>query len=339
MNKLKIFILLLFFSVFLISCDNQEIDKLNGRYNGELIYQYSSISSWVTNFDVEIKDNLLSMNGEEIGLLEKKEINSLEWITDHLYFEEEYESLINNLKQIKECYSVDIKNDKQEDFITSAMIFEYLNEKYLIFGLLDQDSVSVIKGYYLSNYAVLDFTDYPGGCIVLNHTEKVKMGTTYDLSYVESILGASQYIDLETLEIYQKEIKVVKNLDLVTYNNGVYDIYIKRYLNSKSSLMHIYSKYDLQLLEDYDCTKDEDGNYIVINDDVTYLFKASEQLENYYYLSNIKGKKIFNDLSYQETIDVLKILYGSDAFNKYLISINISEESFEINLNEEALNG
>ena len=34
----------------------------------------------------------------------------------------------------------------------------------------------------------------------------------------------------------------------------------------------------------------------------------------------IKGKKIFNDLSYQETIDVLKILYGSEDFNKYLIS-------------------
>lgn len=337
-NKIIILCLILLFSV---CCNTKEEEKLNGGYNGVLICQHAAISSWITNFDIQIKDNLLLMNNQEIGLLEKKELKSNKWSTEFMHIEKEHTILFDNLKEIKECYSVYINDSYNEnDFGYSAMVIDYLNEKYLIIASLNQDKVyEVIKGYYLSNEAILEFTDYPGGCIVLNHIEKVKMGSIYNLSKVEELLGVSTYIDLNTLEFYQGEFVVTKNLNLVTYKNGVYDVYIKRYLNNKSTLMHIFGHYSLQLLEDYGCTKKDDGDIVVVKDDITYLYKKSEQLKDRYYLANVKGQKLFENLSYQETIDILKILYGSEDFNKYLISININENSFEIDLKEEALNG
>ena len=45
------------------------------------------------------------------------------------------------------------------------------------------------------------------------------------------------------------------------------------------------------------------------------------------------------DLDYDKALDVLKLLYGNDTFETYLVTVKLSDNSFEIILKERTING
>ena len=77
------------------------------------------------------------------------------------------------------------------------------------------------EGYYLNNEVELKFTNYSGGCIFMQYSERVKIGSTYNLSEAKSNLFVDAFIDLKTLTIYDDEIMVKESLDLIAYNKSL----------------------------------------------------------------------------------------------------------------------
>ena len=60
MRKILMVLLMLIMLVSLTGCKEETIDyNLDGYYNGDLVCQHVAISSWVTGFNIEIKENVL----------------------------------------------------------------------------------------------------------------------------------------------------------------------------------------------------------------------------------------------------------------------------------------
>ena len=329
-----------------------KIDKIsNGNYQLKAMWEKIIIkemysTSWLcTNLDLSIPNdtfnltilnNVLYVADKEIG--EFKEVDEVNKIfdNDRIHVNSTYEEVFEEIKKIKDGYY--IEEATNNDFKMRVYLIESNNEKYIFFGALINDTeFELYKGYYLIDKALLEFTDYPGGCIVMKHHEYVDFNKFYDLSKVKELLFAEAFIDLKTLEIYTDTIEVTKNLDLITYNNGVYDIYITEYLLDNDYFTFGSLFYTLDELKNYEYQL-VDEEIIIVDNDITYTFGKSIQLMDSYYLKEVKANKpLFND--YQKSKEALDILYGSSDYNKYLVSVELNENSFVIKLAERTIAG
>lgn len=336
MRRILITIFLLIMPIILVGCTEKESYEIDGYYNGELVCQHIAISSWVTGMNIQIKENVLFVDDKEIGEFSKKML-TISRDLNKFTIEKEHQDFFNNIFNIKEGYIIETNNN---DLQMAVIVVEYLENYYLLTAsYVVGIGYEIFKGYYLSDEVLLTFTDYPGGCIVMEHQERVKIGSTYSLARASEIIGINSFIDLETLTIYKDSFVVTKNLDLVSYDNGVYDIYIYNYLFNNNDF-EFKSFTQLDKIKTYDYLELDNGDILVEHLDINYLFKVSEQLGgNNYYLANISANKKLFDLDYDKALDVLKLLYGNDTFETYLVTVKLSDNSFEIILKERTKNG
>lgn len=336
MRRILITIFLLIMPIILVGCTEKESYEIDGYYNGELVCQHIAISSWVTGMNIQIKENVLFVDDKEIGEFSKKMLTIARDLKE-FKIEKEHQDFFNNIFNIKEGYIIETNNN---DLQMAVIVVKYLENYYLLTAsYVVGIGYEIFKGYYLSDEVLLTFTDYPGGCIVMEHQERVKIGSTYSLARASEIIGINSFIDLETLTIYKDSFVVTKNLDLVSYDNGVYDIYIYNYLFNNNDFEFI-SFTQLDKIKTYDYLELDNGDILVEHLDINYLFKVSEQLGgNNYYLANISANKKLFDLDYDKAIDVLKLLYGNDTFETYLVTVKLNDNSFEIILKERTING
>lgn len=336
MKKIIISIYIFLFGLCLFGCEKSNGNIKNEDFVGNLICQDVAISSWVTNLDVSIKDNNLYIEDELQGELNEENIFTSLWNFNKLSIVSGFKNVITEFKDIDKGYVASFNGESDVDM--RVYIVEKDNKKYMFFVVLtDALEYEIMKGYYLNDYATLKFSDYHGGCIVMSHQEEVKIGTNYNLSQVKEILSSSAFIDLETLTVYTDFIKATTNLDLITYNDGVYDHYIIQYLFKNEDFNFTNRSYTLEQLKNYEYQIINDEIIISI-DNVTYTFEKSMQFTECYYLKEIKSNRnLFND--YNEAKSVLDILYGSSDYQSNYISVELSNNSFIISLIERPLVG
>ena len=336
MKKILVSVFLLVFLSFLSGCNMQLTELSDGYYNGELVCQHIAVSSWITNIDIKIENNNLFISNNEVGKIESIKLSSSILNFEKLSYDNDYESKLKELEKVKNGYCV-----KDTSFLADGReiyIVENNGKKYLfIVGKNEDDNYEILKGYYLNDLVNLDFTDYSGGCIYRNHQEEVKIGSKYDLTMVKSILLVDAFIDLETLTIYTDYITPTKNIELISYNNGVYDDYIIEYIFKNEELEFSNGFYTLEEFEQHQYQINED-EVIIVCDNVTYKFGKSYQLSECYYLKEIiSNKTLFDDLN--KARNDLDILFGNSTYDRSLIQVELSENGFVIKLSEHFLAG
>lgn len=331
MKKILVSVFLLVFLSFLSGCNMQLIELSDGYYNGKLVCQHFAVSSWITNIDIKIENNNLFIRDNEVGKIESVKLSSSILNFEKLSYDNDYESELKELEKVKNGYCV-----KDKSFLDDSgeiYIVENNGKKYLfIVRKNEDDNYEILKGYYLSDLVKLDFTDYSGGCIYLNHQEEVKIGSKYDLTMVKSKFLVDAFIDLETLIIYTDYITPTKNIELISYNNGVYDDYIIEYIFKNEELEFSNGFYTLEEFEKHQYQINED-EVIIVCDNVTYKFGKSYQLSECYYLKEIiSNKTLFGDLN--KARNDLDILFGNSTYDCSLIQVELSENGFVIKLSE-----
>lgn len=336
MKKIVLCIYIFLFGLCLFGCDKSNRNIENEEFIGNLICQDVGISSWVTNLDVSIKDNNLYIEDELQGKLMEENIFISLWNFNKLSIVSGFKSIITEFKDIDKGYVASFNGESDVD--KRVYIVEKDNKKYMFFVVLTDDlEYEITKGYYLNDCATLKFKDYPGGCLAMSRQEEVKIGTNYNLDIIKEELSSSAFIDLETLTVYTDFIKVTTNLDLITYNDGVYDHYIIQYLFKNEDFNFTNRSYTLEQLKNYEYQIINDEIVISI-DNVTYTFEKSMQFTECYYLKEIKSNRnLFHDLN--EAKRVLDILYGSSDYKSNDINIELSNNSFIISLTERPLAG
>lgn len=336
MKKILVSVFLLVFLSFLSGCNPQSNNLSDGYYNGELVCQHFAVSSWVTDIDIKIENNNLFIDNDKVGKINSVELSNSILNFEKLSYANDYESELKELEKVKNGYYV--KDTSFLDDSGEIYIVENNGKMYLFIiyksGFNDYE---ILKGYYLNDVVKLKFTDYSGGCIIMQHQEEVKIGSKYDLTMVKEFLFVDAFIDLETLTIYKDYITATSNLDLIAYNNGVYGDYIIEYVFEKENLAFTNAFYNLEELEYYQYQIHEDE--IIINkDNVTYKFGKSHQLSESYYLKEIiSNKTLFGDLNMAK--NDLDILFGNSTYDCSLIQVELSENGFVIKLSEHFLAG
>ena len=335
MKKILVSMFLLVFGLCLVGCENNKNIKYEGSYKGTLICQHVAVSSWVSDLNINIIDNTLFINDNESGMFKEVDLSSSTLKFDSLSYYHNYENVENEFENVNIGYFVNIKNN---DFSTGYLLVESNNKLYLFFiDKVDKSSYQIFKGYYLNNEVELKFTNYSGGCIFMQYSERVKIGSTYNLSEAKSNLFVDAFIDLKTLTVYDDEIVVKENLDLIAYNNGVYSDYIIEYILSNENLAFNNSFYTFEELEGYEYELIDD-EIIIIDKNITYTFTKSYQLSQCYYLKEIKSNKVLFD-NLEKATNALKILYGNDNYESYNITVELKDNGYIIKLAEHFLAG
>ena len=250
MKKIILCLFMILFVVYLPGCNPSDENLEDKTYYGELICQEIAISSWVTNMKVSIIDNNLYIEDELQGTLKQENIEKSFWNFEHILFSKDFENGENEFKDIDKGYIVE--TNVELEYQSRFYIVEKNNEKYLFFVVLtDELKYEIVQGYYLSDYATLKFTSYSGGCLIFQDQRKVKIGTTFDLKLLSDNLFTSSFIDLKTLKVYTDYINVTENLDLIAYNNGVYDDYIIDYIFDNEDFIFSTKYYLIDEFKDY----------------------------------------------------------------------------------------
>ena len=336
MKKIILCFFMILFVVYLPGCNPTDENLEDKTYYGELICQEIAISSWVTNMKVSIIDNNLYIEDELQGTLKQENIEKSFWNFEHILFSKDFENGENEFKDIDKGYIVE--TNVELEYQGSFYIVEKNNEKYLFFVVLTDDlRYEIVKGYYLSDYATLKFTSYSGGCLIFQDQKKVKIGTTFDLNLLSDNLFTSSFIDLKTLKVYTDYINVTENLDLIAYNNGVYDDYIIDYIFDNEDFVFSTKYYLIDEFKDYKYQVDAEKVIIVVNE-VTYTFSKCLSLNQYYFLEEIKcNRNLFND--YHKAKNTLDILYGDTTYDSRYIDVELFNNNFIIKLAEPTLVG
>ena len=336
MKKILVSVFLLVFLSFLSGCNPQSNNLSDSYYKGKLVCQHVAVSSWITDIDIKIENNNLFIDNDKVGKINSVELSDSILNFEKLSYANDYESELKELEKVKNGYYV--KDTSFLDDSGEIYIIENNGKMYLFIiyksGFNDYE---ILKGYYLNDVVKLNFTDYSGGCIIMQHQEEVKIGSKYDLTMVKEFLFVDAFIDLETLTIYKDYITATSNLDLIAYNNGVYGDYIIEYVFEKENLAFTNAFYNLEELEYYQYQIHEDE--IIINkDNVTYKFGKSHQLSESYYLKEIiSNKTLFDDLN--KARNDLDILFGNSTYHCGSIQVELSENGFVIKLSEHSLAG
>lgn len=336
MKKILVSILLFVFLSFLSGCNMQLIELSDGYYNGELVCQHIAVSSWVTDINIKIENNNLFIDNDKVGKINSVELSDSILNFEKLSYANDYESELKELEKVKNGYYV--KDTSFLDDSGEIYIVENNGKMYLFIiyksGFNDYE---ILKGYYLNDVVKLNFTDYSGGCIIMQHQEEVKIGSKYDLTMVKELLFVDAFIDLETLTIYTDYITPTKNIELISYNNGVYDDYIIEYIIKNEELEFSNGFYTLEEFKKHQYQINED-EVIIVCDNVTYKFGKSYQLSECYYLKEIiSNKTLFDDLN--KARNDLDILFGNSTYDCSLIQVELSENGFVIKLSEHFLAG
>ncbi|MBP3503786.1 MAG: hypothetical protein J6K18_01540 [Bacilli bacterium] len=336
MKKILVSILLFVFLSFLSGCNMQLIELSDGYYNGELVCQHIAVSSWVTDINIKIENNNLFIDNDKVGKINSVELSDSILNFEKLSYANDYESELKELEKVKNGYYV--KDTTFLDDSGEIYIVENNGKMYLFIiyksGFNDYE---ILKGYYLNDVVKLNFTDYSGGCIIMQHQEEVKIGSKYDLTMVKELLFVDAFIDLETLTIYTDYITPTKNIELISYNNGVYDDYIIEYIIKNEELEFSNGFYTLEEFKKHQYQINED-EVIIVCDNVTYKFGKSYQLSECYYLKEIiSNKTLFDDLN--KARNDLDILFGNSTYDCSLIQVELSENGFVIKLSEHFLAG
>ena len=268
MKKILVSVFLLVFLSFLSGCNPQSNNLSDSYYKGKLVCQHVAVSSWVTDIDIKIENNNLFIDNDKVGKINSVELSDSILNFEKLSYANDYESELKELEKVKNGYYV--KDTSFLDDSGEIYIVENNGKMYLfIINKSGFNDYEIFQGYYLNDVVKLNFTDYSGGCIIMQHQEEVKIGSKYDLTMVKEFLFVDAFIDLETLTIYKDYITATSNLDLIAYNNGVYGDYIIEYVFEKENLAFTNAFYNLEELEYYQYQIHEDE--IIINkDNVTY---------------------------------------------------------------------
>ncbi len=335
MKKILVSMFLLVFGLCLVGCKNNKNIKYEGSYKGTLICQDVGVSSWVSNLNINIIDNTLFIDDNESGMFKEVDLSSSTLIFDALSYYHNYENVENEFENVNTGYFVNIEDN---GFSTGYLLVESNNKLYLFFiNKVDKSSYQIFQGYYLNKEVELKFTNYSGGCIFMQYSERVKIGSVYNLSKAKSNLFVDAFIDLKTLTIYDDEIIVKESLDLIAYNNGVYSDYIIEYILSNENLAFNNSFYTFEKLESYEYELLDD-EIIIIDKNITYTFTKSYQLSQCYYLKEIKSDKVLFD-NLETATNALNILYGSDNYESNNITVELKDNGYIITLAEHFLAG
>lgn len=335
MKKIIFNVILVFTMFFLFGCETNKNINAEGYYKGKLICQHATVSSWVTNLNIEITDNTLFIENNEIGIFQQVDLSSSTLKFDQLSFYNNYEDEIKELENVNNGYFINIKNN---DFSIGYLLIENNNKLYLFFiDKFDKSNYEIHKGYILNDEVELKFTNYSGGCVFMHYSDTVKIGSTYDLSEAKNNLHVDAFIDLNTLTIYDDKIKVTDSLELIVYNNGVYSDYIIEYIFKNETLVFNDSFYVLEDLDSYEYTLVEE-EIIVILKNIKYTFGKSNQFSQCYYLKEINSNKVlFGDLA--KAKNALDILYGSNNYASSSITVELKSDGYIIKLAEQFLVG
>ena len=336
MKKILVSVFLLVFLSFLSGCNPQSNNLSDSYYKGKLVCQHVAVSSWVTDIDIKIENNNLFIDNDKVGKINSVELSDSILNFEKLSYANDYESELKELEKVKNGYYV--KDTSFLDDSGEIYIVENNGKMYLFIiyksGFNDYE---ILKGYYLNDVVKLNFTDYSGGCIIMQHQEEVKIGSKYDLTMVKELLFVDAFIDLETLTIYKDYITPTKNIELISYNNGVYDDYIIEYIIKNEELEFSNGFYTLEEFKKHQYQINED-EVIIVCDNVTYKFGKSYQLSECYYLKEIiSNKTLFDDLN--KARNDLDILFGNSTYDCSLIQVELSENGFVIKLSEHFLAG
>lgn len=336
MKRIIFFLLVIGLGFVTTSCKNNKTQDNADYYTSILMCMSYKVEQNVSYITTKIDDGVLYFDEIECGKLVESSIPENFWYAYELHFYEKYIMDYDRLhKNVTTCYVVkNINNSLIEN--GNIYLLELDNEKYMF---ICDDNSHILKGFYLdyleNNKVEVYFESYQGGCIHLNVTKNLQIGSTYDLKELKQEFGAEAFIDLETFTIFEDELKVTKKFELVKYNNGVYDSYIEEYLFISNVFFlfrpGIYYEYYLhQYINEFI------GENIVIDmNDKKYYFTKSN---DYYYLSKVEGTgPIFNN--YDKAKKELDILYGSSNYERERITVKLTENSFVVELGEPSIIG
>ncbi len=312
---------------------NQQFDlKDNQMLNGTLLFQSAFISSYIKNIDLEIKDGSLFFDDKLLGTIGQKQlIDDIVSYNDSLYnINLEHNQIYEALKANKYGYIIgkELSPNKSNYIIVEALDKYFLLQLgYGTYGSQEEKYI-VNHCYYISNYIDVLIENDHGGDVKDDCLFKVKYGSTFKMDFEKVIYLTNEFLDFETLEIYKDEIVVTKDLNLITYHNGVFPKYLKRYLHENTNIKYLFTTFTIEqfpsgyvVLDNGDISLEKDNN--------TYIFSKTSYDDNLYEVKEIKGNNLVSSKTYEELVNDLAILIGDGVYNSS-ISIDLEEDQFSI---------
>ncbi len=312
---------------------NQQFDlKDNQMLNGTLLFQSAFISSYIKNIDLEIKDGSLFFEDNLLGTIGQKQlIDDIVSYNDSLYnINLEHNQIYEALKTNKYGYIIgkELSPNKSNYIIVEALDKYFLLQLgYGTYGSQEEKYI-VNHCYYISNYIDVLIENDHGGDVKDDCLFKVKYGSTFKMDFEKVIYLTNEFLDFETLEIYKDEIVVTKDLNLITYHNGVFPKYLKRYLHENTNIKYLFTTFTIEqfpsgyvVLDNGDISLEKDNN--------TYIFSKISYDDNLYEVKEIKGNNLVSSKTYKELVNDLAILIGDGVYNSS-ISIDLEEDQFSI---------
>ncbi|MFA7126657.1 MAG: hypothetical protein WC182_03740 [Bacilli bacterium] len=154
MKRIFCFTYILFVLFALSGCaifQQAPIDKIDGNYTGVLIFEEESISSWVPSVEVEIINNQLFWEQIEEGEFVKGTVDDHFWGYSHLVIVAGYDDIINQLKNMKQCLSIEVESGD-----IGYHLFELEGKFYIVLALYTYEmGYHSIKGYELNEQDAL----------------------------------------------------------------------------------------------------------------------------------------------------------------------------------------
>jgi len=148
MNKIINLFLILFLSLFLVSCTSINYD---GEYEGSCIFQGIAISSFIPTNNISINNKELTVDGEILGKLNEVSFGNEGYINENpLYIVDGFEDIVEKIKKVENGLFVE---NEQSGIVGKARyyIVECNNNLYYLVGSYTEDyGYSIIRCYELS---------------------------------------------------------------------------------------------------------------------------------------------------------------------------------------------
>lgn len=352
MRKLFILLFVIFISLFLFACETNG-GNVDNNGNGNNVDENGGIEEFSpVNIDFRFKMSTtgkMNYNSNTYVATSMEDLNNI--------WSEEFGFSTKNFKNIdftkESVLGISYQsNDLIDSEVMEIMRYEndvvidlYLktgengkNTKFTYFlvvsneDLSKDDNIIIKENQY--EYVNVFIDAYTGGCELYEYNMIFIKGKEVELKYYSSSVSG---IDMNTLKVYSGKCVFTEDLHLKLYGSkGVEnDRYIMNYISNKNNIkfsdfvkLHEIEQYDYQLIENNDI--------VFTIDNITYTLKPSKQFSSpTYYVSKIQSNEVLFGSTYENAINILKILFNNDTvFESGSLKIELDKNGYVINLVE-----